>query len=237
MDRTLELNESSIGMPLTQEQVIEYYDEFYARDDFVYYSRKKTEKILRVLCARAGCRAGARVLDLGCGTGFYTSVFRQLGYDATGIDISATAIDKARQQYPDARFLVDDATNLHFERGTFELIFSLGVSVMNTHEMPKMHLYVRHLIEFLAPGGVLLFIGGSDLGGGQSRTSSWLNHRWSEILNFIPKDAGIVEGPFLTHFRLIATAPHGALNNATTMILRIPFFRFMRKVVYIVHKP
>lgn len=53
--------------------------------------------------------AGEVVLDLGCGPGFYARQIGETGADVTGIDPSATYIDKANQiQTPNVRFAVGD---------------------------------------------------------------------------------------------------------------------------------
>lgn len=39
-----------------------------------------------------------KVLDLGCGTGLYTSDINDIGCTVTGADISSVAIDKLRQR-------------------------------------------------------------------------------------------------------------------------------------------
>ena len=63
------------------------------------------ERRRRLKAALADLPAGARVLDLGCGTGEFTECLAGLGYDATGIDLSGNAIAVARQRFPQRRFL------------------------------------------------------------------------------------------------------------------------------------
>ena len=221
---------------LTKLEIIEYYNAFYSDGDFEYYPPELTTSILSALCNNAGVPKGGRVLDLGCGTGFYTSIFKAMGFEVAGIDISESGIAKARELHPGVPFFVDDATDLHFPAESFDLIFSLGVSVMNTRNKDELHGYVRHLMGFLKSGGRLLYIGGSDLSGGLSQTSSWIFHSWEDIRGFIPNGNWKIRGPYLSHFRLLATAPMLALNVATTHLLRLPIPRFVRKVVYVVEK-
>lgn len=48
---------------------------------------------------------GARVLDVGSGTGFYIERWKEAGAAALhGMDISATAVDNLRRRFPDATF-------------------------------------------------------------------------------------------------------------------------------------
>lgn len=49
---------------------------------------------------------GAKVLDVGCGSGVFTAFFADLGFDVVGVDISQTAVRYAKQRYPAIRFEV-----------------------------------------------------------------------------------------------------------------------------------
>lgn len=52
-----------------------------------------------------------RVLELGCGLGHYTKKIHDYGFDALGIDISETAVQKAKIKYPMCNFKVSDILN------------------------------------------------------------------------------------------------------------------------------
>jgi ubiquinone/menaquinone biosynthesis C-methylase UbiE len=80
---------------------------------------------------------GARVLDIGCGTGYGTAELAQRAQSATGIDISADAIAYAREHYPAASFLPASATAIPFPAGSFDLITAFEVieHLENWHEL------------------------------------------------------------------------------------------------------
>ncbi|MCX7177007.1 MAG: class I SAM-dependent methyltransferase [Proteobacteria bacterium] len=61
--------------------------------------------LLRRLGARNGVR---RVVEVGCGLGMFTDAIASSGFMATGIDISETAIARARQLYTAADFVAAD---------------------------------------------------------------------------------------------------------------------------------
>ncbi len=68
-------------------------------------------------------RPGARVLDIGCGTGLPS--VRQLadgGFEVTGIDISPTMLSRARENVPQARFLELDVTELDQLPGGYDAV-------------------------------------------------------------------------------------------------------------------
>ena len=58
--------------------------------------------LLARLKSHNGCQ---RMLELGCGFGDFAAKAAALGYDATGVDISETAIAKARARHPQANFV------------------------------------------------------------------------------------------------------------------------------------
>jgi SAM-dependent methyltransferase len=74
-----------------------------------------------------------RLLDVGCGSGYYSEVFSNLltdGVDYTGVDYSGAMIERARARYPSASFKVADATRLPYADGAFDIVFN-GVSLMH----------------------------------------------------------------------------------------------------------
>jgi demethylmenaquinone methyltransferase/2-methoxy-6-polyprenyl-1,4-benzoquinol methylase len=63
----------------------------------------------------------ARTLDVACGTGFLT---RHLPGEVVGLDQSASMLEEARRQAPQATFLEGDAVTLPFEDCTFDRVFT-----------------------------------------------------------------------------------------------------------------
>ena len=74
-----------------------------------------------------------RLIEIGCGSGYYSEVFSALlpdGVDYTGIDYSDAMIARARAGYPAAAFEVADATKLPYPDSAFDIVFN-GVSLMH----------------------------------------------------------------------------------------------------------
>ena len=79
------------------------------------------------LAAHYGLKAGMRVLDVGCGKGFLLYELTQAvpGLEVAGLDISAYAIDAAKEEVKP--FLsVGDAKALPYPDASFDLVLSLG---------------------------------------------------------------------------------------------------------------
>jgi len=69
--------------------------------------------------------AGRSALDFGCGAGRSTRFLHGLGFTATGVDISASMIERARDADPEGSYrLIGDGDFSGFEPGSLDLIFS-----------------------------------------------------------------------------------------------------------------
>jgi len=69
---------------------------------------------------------GRKAIDFGCGAGRSTRFLRRLGFDTTGIDISAQMIQKARELDTSGEYRIVNACNLEeFECGTCDFVLSV----------------------------------------------------------------------------------------------------------------
>ncbi|WP_093715768.1 class I SAM-dependent DNA methyltransferase [Actinacidiphila alni] len=103
--------------------------------------------------------AGARVLDLGCGTGLPTA--RQLaegGLRVTGIDLSPGMLTQARANVPEADFLQADIADIAGDSGPLAAGSFAGVAaffsllMLPRDEVPTT---LRSIHALLEPGGLL----------------------------------------------------------------------------------
>ena len=97
-------------------------------------------------------RDGARLLDVGCGTGHWSAFFAEMGYRVTGVDIATEMIQVARVTVPTCEFRVADAGDLPFEDGSFHV-----VAAMATLEfLPDPIVAIREMIRCASERGSLL---------------------------------------------------------------------------------
>jgi len=104
--------------------------------------------------ADRGLLAG-RLLDSGCGTGEHTLLAAARGAEATGIDVSARAIELARAKAAErgsaARFETGDVLRLGDLGLTFDTVLDSGVfHVFSDEDRVR---YVASLAAALRPGG------------------------------------------------------------------------------------
>lgn len=74
-----------------------------------------------LLACMLGTRRGETLLDVGCGTGYFTRRFSvDAGVKATGADRDMEALAYARDQSPGIAFVQADATRLPFADDAFD---------------------------------------------------------------------------------------------------------------------
>ncbi|MGQ0735037.1 MAG: class I SAM-dependent DNA methyltransferase [Acidobacteriota bacterium] len=106
----------------------------------------------------------ARILDLGCGGGEPIGrVLSTLGFDLTGVDVSARLLAYARRAVPGATFLQGDMRTLRVD-GQFDAIVAWD-SVFHLPREDHAPLFSRFRHWLRPKGRLLLSIGGSDEAG------------------------------------------------------------------------
>ncbi len=85
----------------------------------LFFSKDKLNKIESLIQTPIS----SLILDIGCGTGYFTKRLREKGYKVIGTDISRNRIKEAG---PD-NFIVSDAKNLPFKKESFDCIIASDV--------------------------------------------------------------------------------------------------------------
>jgi len=112
------------------------------------------EVLARALRAHGVELAGRRVLDVGCGTGFFTDYYLRHGAQVTGLDIAPTSVERLRARHPQATFRLGDVGEDPIE-GTYDVVNAFDVLYHVTDDA-RWERAVRALAGAVAPGGVLL---------------------------------------------------------------------------------
>ena len=79
-----------------------------------------------LLCRHLDMRPGASLLDVGCGSGWFTRRFAAAGLDVTGLDVDADALDFARHRSDQAiAYVAGDGRCLPFPDQSFDQVISI----------------------------------------------------------------------------------------------------------------
>jgi SAM-dependent methyltransferase len=90
---------------------------------YVLYMQQVERAILAGLANAHVALRGARVLDIGCGSGYFLHRLREYGAgECFGIDLMENRIEEARKRYPMLRFDLGSATELPYANGEFDLV-------------------------------------------------------------------------------------------------------------------
>jgi SAM-dependent methyltransferase len=100
--------------------------------------------------------AGAKVLDLCCGSGHVTKELVARGYEVTGVDASSRLIEHARRELPEADFRVQDARNLRLQT-RFDAILSTFDSLNHILVLEDLQQVFAAARTVLSPGGLFVF--------------------------------------------------------------------------------
>ncbi|HSV72114.1 MAG TPA: class I SAM-dependent methyltransferase [Methylibium sp.] len=95
-----------------------------------------------------------RVLELGCGDGWFAGALDRCGYELTGVDTSGALLSAARRRYPHLRFEQGDATQrpAAAHAGVFDAV--VAIDLLDHVTSPRQ--LVAHAMAALRPGGVLI---------------------------------------------------------------------------------
>jgi ubiquinone/menaquinone biosynthesis C-methylase UbiE len=115
------------------------------------YGRAKIDRLLDD-CFKE-LRPGARVLDVGCGTGEYVRRATELGFCASGIEPAEAMRKVAIEKNPSSTIADGVATALPFPGGAFDLV--VCIEVLRYLHRADNRLALREMRRVLAPGGVL----------------------------------------------------------------------------------
>jgi len=120
-------------------------------------------------------------LDLGCGTGTNVITLAQNGWRATGVDFIPQAInkaiEKAKKEKVDARFILSDVTKLKSDLVDFDLILDIGCfHSLSDRSKQK---YILNLSNLINLGGWFLLYG-------------FLKQKYQNTTGISPKDLDLL---------------------------------------------
>lgn len=119
----------------------------------------------------------------------------QRGFEVTGVDFAAAAIELGRKRAAEAGvqvdFIQDDLTDLQHGNGTFDLLVDYGT--LDDLKPPKRDLYMQNVLPLTHPGSLFVLY-----------CFEWPPRWWEKFIPFydIPFYAGEIEERFGEYFEI-----------------------------------
>lgn len=150
----------------TQEQLEEFYRDFDSGYQLKYKDQviKRSKKIFDLV---QKFRRNGRLLDVGCGYGFFLDIARKNGWQATGLELSPAAADFAKRNLG-LQVFIGELAKINLEENYFDLISMQHV----LEHLPDPVKILNILKTKLKDGGILLLI---------VPNASSLMARWAKI--------------------------------------------------------
>ena len=109
-----------------KKSVVKHYDEASRFYDELYFPEQLKKHVIALSLVNPDL--GAKVLDVGCGTGLLLEKLAQIDHLAVGVDISRNMLEVAKHRVDKGVMLVvADAEALPFKNESFEAVFLITV--------------------------------------------------------------------------------------------------------------
>lgn len=95
-------------------------------------------------------KAGKRLLDCGCNIASYYPPLNAAGYEYTGVDQAAVALNIAKRRYPGINLVQSYLWDMQFPQ-KFDVAISMAVLQHNKHDEKRRIL--KRIVESVRPGG------------------------------------------------------------------------------------
>ena len=132
-----------------KQKEIAFFDGHAAADAYDVFTPESNTRLIGTCMRLAGLKRGARVADLGCGSGVFTDLLHKQGYHSIGLDISPKLVALGRAKYPDVEFLEGDVENLPFPSASLDGVLLSGL----VHHLPDPSRCAAEVFRALKPGG------------------------------------------------------------------------------------
>lgn len=88
----------------------------------------------------------SKVLDIGCGVGFYSNLLRSSGYNVIGMDISEEMLKEAKKRYPHIEFICNSIESTSFKNDSFDAIIAIEV-IEHVFDIHKSLLEINRILR------------------------------------------------------------------------------------------
>lgn len=195
-----------------------FYNKKYSVTDFPH-SEFYDRAFIKTLIAKYKIPRGAKILDLGCGTGWYSHFMIDAGMNVTGLDFSPVGISKAKKLYGEnANWVVGDVFNMPFKVGyEFDVIFCCDFSPFTlVDEITEAREIAKNISKYLKKKGIFIFVWNSTLTGKRGDNSVIIEFTPAQIRKIFDELGKIIGNVFTTNKQLFPLLGVYSLNKFVT---------------------
>lgn len=120
------------------------------------YHSVQFDKWALELKEKLGANRNAKVLDVGCGSGFLSAILATLGYEVTGVDLSEEMIEQSKafvaSEGLQVEFYQMNALELDFPDESFDFVLSRNL----TWTLPNLEQAYKEWLRVLKKGGKII---------------------------------------------------------------------------------
>ena len=132
-----------------KQKEVAFFDAHAAADEYDVFTPESSARLVDAFVRLSALTPGARVADLGCGSGAFTHLLARKGYACVGLDISPKLVELGRRKYPDVEFIEGDVEHLPFPDASLDGILLSGI----VHHLPDPSGCAAEVFRVLRPGG------------------------------------------------------------------------------------
>ena len=156
----------------TFDRIAEEYDESLPPHVVAHYLDKRTRYLTH------HSPPGSRGLDVGCGTGVLAQRLAAVGYEMVGLDPSEGMLEILAERAPDVRAVRGYGTELPFEDGSFDLVFTVA-AMHHIADPAQVRATLGEMVRVTRPGGRIVIWDHNPR-----------NPYWKRLMARVPQDDG-----------------------------------------------
>jgi ubiquinone/menaquinone biosynthesis C-methylase UbiE len=143
--------DNNAAAPKRQDKAKEvaFFDCFAATDNYDVFKPEAKAHIIEAVVRLGRFKPGTRIADIGCGSGAFTMLLHERGFQPVGLDISPKLIALAREKFPAIEFIEGDAENLPFASESLDAVLLSGL----VHHFPDPRRLAQETYRVLGRGG------------------------------------------------------------------------------------
>ncbi|WP_163266355.1 class I SAM-dependent methyltransferase [Chelativorans alearense] len=122
--------------------------------DVDFFTHVKAAYILDLCRSSLGPPDQVRALDVGCGVGNFHGLLAPSLGSLSGVDVSSSSIERAKQRHPSVDYQAYDGRRLPYDDGAFDLAFT--VCVMHHVDPAQWAEFASEMRRVLRAGGLAL---------------------------------------------------------------------------------